>query len=198
MQRLEDLKGEHERLQGVVRVQNLSPEEVLEMNQTHENLVKTMESLKQKLAETHRGLMTLEVSVTNRVSATEEALDLYTNLLSTLGLFPPLQEPWENIDLMPDLNPAASNPQQLLIGSDVRKVIKLTLSAIAESKRTERSDVETERIKVDNELDQLSLECENVEEDNAEIEKEVGALNEQANDLRDVRYSVPIRRDSYH
>lgn len=185
MQRLEDLKAEHERLQGIVKVQNLSPEEVLEMNQTHENLVKTMESLKQKLAETHRDLMTLEVSVTNRVSATEEALDLYTNLLSSLDLFPPLQEPWENIDLTLDLNPAASNPQQLLIGSDIRKVIKPTLSAIAESKRTERSDVETERIKVDNELDQLSLECENVEEDNAEIEKKVGALNEQADDLRD-------------
>jgi kinetochore protein NDC80 len=195
VQRLEDLKAEHERLQGIVKAQNLSPEEVLEMNQTHENLVKTMETLKQKLAETHRDLMALEVSVTNRVSATEEALDLYTNLLSNLELFPPLQEPWDNIDLTLDLNPAASNPQQLLIGSDVRKIMKPTLSAIAESKRTERSSVETERIRVDNELDQLSLECENVEEDNAEIEKKVGALNEQADDLRDVCYSVLMEWD---
>lgn len=183
--RLDQLKAEQERLQDIVKVQNLSPEEVLEMNQTHESLAKTLEDLKQKIADTHKTIMALEVSVTNRVSATEEALDLYTNLLSSLELFPPLQEPFEHIDLTLELNPAASNPQQLLIGSDIRRTIKSTLSAVAESKRTERSNVETERIKVDNELDQLSLECENVEEDTSEVEKKVAALNDQADDLRD-------------
>ncbi|KAJ2930091.1 hypothetical protein H1R20_g7019, partial [Candolleomyces eurysporus] len=183
--RVDQLKAEQERLQSIVKAQNLSPEEVLEMNQTHETLSRTLEDLKQKIADTHKSIMALEVSVTNRVSATEEALDLYTNLLSNLELFPPLPEPWEHIDLTLELNPAASNPQQLLIGSDIRKIVKPTLSAVAESKRTDRSNVETERIKVDNELDQLSLECENVEEDVTEIEKKVAALNDQADDLRD-------------
>jgi kinetochore protein NDC80 len=181
------LKAEQEKLQSIVKAQNLSPEEVLEMNQTHETLSRTLEDLKQKIADTHKTIMALEVSVTNRVSATEEALDLYTNLLSSLELFPPLPEPWDDIDLTLELNPAAANPQQLLIGSDIRKSVKPTLSAVAESKRTDRSNVENERIKVDNELDQLSLECENVEEDVAEVEKKVAALNEQADDLRDVR-----------
>lgn len=183
--RLEQLKAEHERLLSIVKVQNLSPEEVLEMNQTRENLKRAMHDLEQKKADTHKTNMALEVSVTNKGSATEEALDQYTNLLSTLELFPPLQSPWEAIDLTLELNPAASNPQQLLNGSDIRKIIKPTLSAVAESKRAERSNVETERIKIDNELDQLSLECENVEEDTAEIEKKVAALNDQADDLRD-------------
>ncbi|KAJ2917624.1 hypothetical protein MD484_g2802, partial [Candolleomyces efflorescens] len=183
--RLEQLKAEQERLQSIVKAQNLSPEEVLEMNQTHETLSRTLEDLKQKIADTHKTIMTLEVSVTNRVSATEEALDLYTNLLSSLELFPPLPEPWDDVDLTLELNPAAANPQQLLIGGDIRKSVKPTLSAVAESKRTDRSNVENERIKVDNELDQLSLECENVEEDIAEVEKKVAALNEQADDLRD-------------
>lgn len=163
------------------------------MNQTRENLKRAMHDLEQKKADTHKTNMALEVSVTNKGSATEEALDQYTNLLSTLELFPPLQSPWEAIDLTLELNPAASNPQQLLNGSDIRKIIKPTLSAVAESKRAERSSVETERIKIDNELDQLSLECENVEEDTAEIEKKVAALNDQADDLRDVGFSSAIQ-----
>jgi len=84
-----------------------------------------------------------------------------------------------------ELNTAVSNPQLLLSGADVRKVIKPTLSAIAESHRTERGSLETERVKLDNELDQLALECENIDEEIGEVEKKVVALNEQADNLRE-------------
>ncbi|EAU88162.2 hypothetical protein CC1G_03834 [Coprinopsis cinerea okayama7 len=182
---LERLNGEHERLLDIVKTQNLSPEEVIKMNTDHETLSRTIQELKQKIADTHKTIMNLEVSVTNRVAAAEEALDLYTNLLSSLELFPPLPAPWESIDLTLELNSAVSNPQQLLIGADIRKVIKPTLNAIAESKRSERASVQNERIKVDDELDQLTLECESVEEDVGDVEKKVDALNEQADDIRD-------------
>lgn len=156
------------------------------MNTDHETLARNLEDLKHKISEAHKTVMSLEVVMTNRAAAAEEALDLYTNLLSSLGLFPPLPPPFEGIDLTLQLNTATSNLQQLLTGSDIRRVIKPTLSTVAESKRTERADVESERIKVDNELDQLTLECENVDEEVQEVEKKVIVLNEQADDLRDV------------
>lgn len=192
--RLEQLTAEQERLSEIVKAQNLTPEEVIRMNTDHETLSRTLEDLKQKISETHQIVMTLEVKVTNRVAGAEEALDLYNNLLSSLELFPPLPPPWQDVDLTLDLNSAASNPQQLLSGVDIRKVIKPTLSAIAESKRSNRASIESERIKIDNELDQLTLECENVDEEIAEMEKKVGGLNEQADDLRDVRTPSYLRR----
>ncbi|KAH7930854.1 hypothetical protein BV22DRAFT_999891 [Leucogyrophana mollusca] len=182
---LEQLRSEQAKLAEVVKVQNLSPEEVIRMNTDHETLSRNLEDLKHKISEAHKTVMSLEVIMTNRAAAAEEALDLYNNLLSSLGLFPPLPPPLEGIDLTLQLNTAAANPQQLLAGSDIRKVVKPTLSGVAESKRTERADVESERIKVDNELDQITLECENVDEEVGEIEKKVVGLNEQADDLRD-------------
>ena len=130
--------------------------------------------------------MTLEANVTNRRAAAEEAVDAYNHILSTHSLFPPLPMPWQNVDLTLELNTAASTPAGLLGGSDVRKVIRPTLASIAESKRSERAHVESERIKVDDELDQLTLECENVDEEIRELEKKVVAINDQADDLRDV------------
>ncbi|KAG5728370.1 putative kinetochore protein NDC80 [Termitomyces sp. T112] len=181
---LEQLKQEHARLSEVVKEQNLTPEEVIRMNTDHEMLSRNLEDLKLKIAETHKVVMTLEVTVTNRAEAAEEALDAYTNLLSSLELLPPLP-PFQDVDLTLELNTATSNPQLLLLGADIRKVIKPTLSSVAESKRAERASLESERIKVDNELDQLTLECENVEEEIGELERKVVALGEQAEDLRE-------------
>lgn len=159
------------------------------MNTDHEKLSRSLEELKLKISEAHRTVMALEVNVTHRAEAAEEALDAYTNLLSSLELFP-LPTPLENVGLTLELNTAASDPQLLLSGADVKKVIKPSLSAIAESKRSERGWLENERIKVGNELDQLTLECENINEEIGEVEKKVFALNKQADDLRDV--SVPL------
>lgn len=156
------------------------------MNSDHENLSRNLEDLKHKISEITKTVMNLEVTVTNRATVAEEALDMYTNLLASLGLFPPLPPPLEGVDLMLELNTAVANPQLLLSGADIRKVIKPTLSGIAESKRTERASVESERIKLDNELDQLTVDCENVDEAIVQMEKKVVALNEQADDLRDV------------
>ena len=183
---MEQLRSEHEKLTDVVKVQNLTPEEVIRMNTDHETLSRNLEDLRHKISEAHKTVMSLEVVTTNRAAATEEAIDLYGNLLYGLGLSPPLPPPFEDIDLRLELNTATVNPQQLLLGSDIRKVVKPTLNSVAEMKRSERADIESERIKVDNELDQLSLECENVDEEVREIEKKVMSLNEQADDLRDV------------
>ncbi|KAL6309132.1 HEC/Ndc80p family-domain-containing protein [Sparassis latifolia] len=183
---LEKLQAEKQRLADVVKVQNLTPEEVIRMNTEHETLSRDVETLKHKIAETNQAVVKLEVSLTRKVSDAEEALDLYNNLLSNLGLFPPLPPPLEEIDLTLDLNSAAANPQNLLSGPDIRVVVKPTLSKVAEIKRTERALVESERIKVDDELDQLTLECENMDEEVMEISNKVNGLSDQADELREV------------
>ena len=184
---LEKLRIEEQRLMDIVKVQNLSPEEVLRMNTEHENLSRELESLKHKIAETSQVVVRLEVSLTRKVSDAEEALDQYTSLLSTLELSPPLPPPLEDVDLTIDLHSAAANPQGLLTGADIRKVVKPTLNRIAEMKMTARADVESDRIKVDDELDQLTLECETVEEEVLEVMSKTNALNDQADELREVR-----------
>jgi kinetochore protein NDC80 len=156
------------------------------MNTDRETLTRNLEDLKQKIAETHKAVLSLEINVTNRAAAVEEALDTYTNLLSGLGLYPTPPEPWQDIDLSLELNSASSNPQQLLFGLDIRKVIRPTLSSVAEAKRLERAAFENESVKVNNELDQLTTECKNLDYELCELEKKATNQNEQADDLRDV------------
>jgi kinetochore protein NDC80 len=183
---LEQLKVEQERLSEVVKEQNISPEEVVRMNTEHEQLSRNLGDLKVKIAESQKNVLSLEVAVANRGAAAEEAVDAYTRLLSNLGLFPPLPPPLQDIDLQVELNTAASQTESLLKGPDVRHVIKPTLNALIEGKRGERAAVESERIKVDHELDQLISVCENLEDEINETEKKVMVLNEQADDLREV------------
>ena len=167
------------------------------MNTEHETLSRDVENLKHKIAETNQVVVKLEVSLTRKVSDAEEALDTYNNLVSNLGLFPPLPPPLENVDLTMELNSGTANLQDLLSGADVRGVVKPTLSRIAEMKRAEKTDVDTERIKVDDELDQLIIDCENMEEVVLEITNKVNALSDQADELREVRLLLALfgRRD---
>jgi kinetochore protein NDC80 len=183
---LEQLKAEQERLSEVVKEQNISPEEVIRMNTEHEQLSRSLDDLKLKIAESQKTILSLEVAVANRGAAAEEAVDAYTRLLSNLGLFPPLPPPFQDTDLQVELNTAASQPEYLLKGPDVRQVIKPTINAIIAGKRSERAAVENERINVDHELDQLISECENLEDEINETENKVMVLNEQADDLREV------------
>lgn len=183
---LERLKAEHDRLTDIVKAQNLTPEEVVRMNTEYDSLSRDLENLRSKISEANRTVLKLEVSMTKRVADAEEAVDTYTNMLSTLNLFPPLPSPLEGVDLTLQLNTAVSNPQEMLYGSGIREVNKPSLNIIAELKRTERADIESERIKVDNELDQLTTECENMEQDILEVVNKVNALNDQADELREV------------
>lgn len=179
------LRSEQEQLDSVVKEQNLSPEEANRMTTEYEMLSRNIEDLKQKIADTEQTVMSLEVSLTNRISGTEETLHIYNVALSTLGLLPPLP-PHSDIDLTLELNTASSDHSQLLSGLDIRKVIKPTLNSIAESKRSTRAEVENERIRVDNEIEQLTLECDTGEDEISQLEKQVAAVNEQAIDLHNV------------
>ena len=183
---LEKLSSEQGRLQDIVKVQNLSPEEVVRMNTEHESLSRDLESLKTKLSETSKLIAKLEVSLDKKLRDAEEAVDAYTNLLSTLNLFPPLPPPLDGVDFRLALNNASAGVNELLVGSDVREVIKPKLGVVAELKRMEKAEVENETIRVDHELDQLLVTCENLEEEVLEVSKKAEALNEQAEEVREV------------
>ncbi|KIP04758.1 hypothetical protein PHLGIDRAFT_120415 [Phlebiopsis gigantea 11061_1 CR5-6] len=183
---IEDLNNEQAHLASIVKVQNLSPEEVLRMNTEHDTLSQDLKNLKSKVAESTKTINKLEVSLGKKTADAEEALDTYNGLLTTLGLFPPLPPPLEGVSLALRMNSAASDPRQLLSGPDIAEVAKPSLVVIAEQKRKQRAEVEHEKIAVDNDLDQLVTACENMEEEVLDIMKKANALNDQAEELRDI------------
>ena len=185
---LEQLEAEQERLAEVVKEQNISPDEVVRMNTEHEQLAQSIDELKAKIAEVQKDVHSLEVAVANHGAIAEEAVDTYTTLLSGLGLFPPLPQPFQDIDIRMVLNTAASQPEHLLKGQDIRHVIRPTLNDILEAKRDERIAVNNKRIEMDRVFDGLISECEKLEDEINETEKTVMVLDEQAEDLREVKF----------
>ncbi|KAI0029826.1 HEC/Ndc80p family-domain-containing protein [Vararia minispora EC-137] len=182
---LEKLQMEDEELAKIVKEQDLTPEEVIRMNNEYEHLTRSLEDLKVKLAESRKILSTLEVTLANRVASTEEAIDTYNRWLGQLGFFPSLPTPFDGMDLGLSLNPAASSPQGLLRGLNMQDEICPTLSSIAKSKRSERASVVSERDTLNHELDQLAVECENLEVEVATVEKHYLAKEDEAIELRD-------------
>lgn len=182
------MKAEQEELNNTVKEQNMTQEEVSRMTTDYDMLWRNVEDLKQKISETERTVMSFEVTLANRISATEETLHTYTVTLSDLGLLPPLPPPHHDIDLTLELNTASSDLQQLLTGADIKRVIKPTVSNVAESKRSLRAEVENERIRVDNDIEQLTLDCDTLDDEINQLEKKVAAVNEQAVDLHNVYF----------
>ena len=183
---LDRLQIEQNRLEEAVKAQNLSPEEVLRMNTEHETLTRDLEHYKHKISESSKLIHRLEVAVGKKTSDTEEIIDQYNSMLATLGLFPPLPPPLEDINLGLTMNTGAADPSQLIIGPPLKEVVKPTLSRITELKKTEGAEMERDKIRLDDELDKVAVVCENKEQDVVEILKKANTINEQADDLRDV------------
>ena len=178
---LEQLKTEKARLSDVVKVQNLTPEEVVRMNTEHETLSRSVEDLQVKVTETNKSVMSLEVSLTNRVATAEEVIDQYNTLLSSPGLILPNEE-----DLTIELNMASSDLQQLVRGPDMRKVVRPTLSKWAEIYRVEIDAAKREKIVVDDEHDNVANECDDLIQEIETEAAKVHALTEQAEEMREV------------
>jgi kinetochore protein NDC80 len=185
---LEQLKLERDRLSGIVNVQNLTPEEVMRMNTEHETLVRNIEDLKVKVTDTNKLVMSLEVSLTNRVGTVEEVIDQYNTLLSSPGLTPPDEE-----DLMIELNIANSDLQQLIRGPDMRKVVRPTLSKWAEMYRMEIDAAKREKIAVDDQHDHVVNDCDDLIQEIGTEAAKVHALTEQAEEIREVMFQASCR-----
>lgn len=184
---LERLQTEQTRLEEIVKAQNLTPEEVLRMNTEHDTLTRDLEHLKHKISESSKLIHKLEVSLGKKTAEAEEVIDTYNGILTVLGLFPPLPPPFEDVNLGLTMNSGAADASQLIFGPSIKNVVKPTLTKITELKKIESAEMEREKIKLDDELDKVVVACENQEQDIGEKLKKANALNEQAEDLRDVR-----------
>jgi kinetochore protein NDC80 len=156
------------------------------MNTEHETLTRDLEHYRQKISESSKLIHKLEVALGKKTSDTEEVIDTYNGLLATQGLFPPLPPPFEDLNLGLAMNSGAGDPSQLVIGPGIKEVVKPTLGRITEMKKTENAEMERDKIRLDDELDKIVVACENQEQEVGEILKKANAINEQADDLRDV------------
>ncbi|TDL13552.1 hypothetical protein BD410DRAFT_735210 [Rickenella mellea] len=140
---LQRQRDEQEQLSAEVRKQNLSPEEVSQMNSDHTNLNRTLDELKRRLKESGEHTRKLEVLWANRSEAVEREIDCYNTLLAKLALIPTLPPPLPQIDLRLDSNFAS---RKLVCRMSDRSVVNLkgetkqALDAVAESTRKRRRD----------------------------------------------------------
>ncbi|KZV70486.1 hypothetical protein PENSPDRAFT_579344 [Peniophora sp. CONT] len=182
---LQKLREQEEDVNRVVKTQNLSVEEVVRMNTEYETLERNLGDLKNKISDARKSLSTLEITVANRTATTEDIMDKYNRELAGLGFLPTLPPPYEDMDISLRLNPAASNPQDLLRGLNIRGKIRPTLAAISQAKRVESGAVENERLQTDHEIDQVVATCEQLEIRILSLSKDISAREEQTNELRD-------------
>lgn len=178
-----------------MREQNLSAEDVAKMNTDHETLAQTIKELDRRIAESRAQLMSLEVAVTNRATAAEEAVDAHNGLILSLSLraadadfarsTSSVRDTGES-DLTMELHPAADSPDALLRGPDVRRVVRPALQRVAEQRRLERERVETARIACDHEVDGLVADCDVVQAEIAAIARDVAKLTDEADAIREV------------
>lgn len=167
------------------------------MNTEHDTLTRDLEHIKHKISESSKRIHTLEVSLGKKTADAEEAIDTYNGFLTVLGLFPPLPPPLEDINLGLTMNSGAADSAQLVSGPSVRDVAKPTLVRVMEMKKRENAEVEREKIELEDQLDKVGVACENKEQDVGEGLKKANALNEEAEDLRDVSSSAGLLSPKY-
>ena len=191
---LEKLRAEQDRLAVVVKEQNLTPEEVAQMNTEQETLSRMLDELRRKNAETSNLMRSLEVALAKRSENVEQAIDEYTELLHHLGLFPTVPHPLPpaGLDLRLEINFASANPRELVRRTidgpgrtaDLRGEIKGALDSIAEYKRRQHMAVEDEAANLENELDDIGAETDRLEEEIVDLERKTDNVQEEAEAIR--------------
>lgn len=189
---LKDLADEQARLDLQVAQQNLSVDEVLRMNAESASLDRMLADLKVKSKEGNKAAQSLEIVVANRSDAVEQALEEYMALVYKLGLHPNPPQEFSHISFALELNGAASDPRNLIQGESLRGIIKPAVIAAAEMKRRERGIKSDERLKLENDLDVIMVECENLDQEKSTVEGRIRLSNNEVEDIRDVsRCSAP-------
>jgi kinetochore protein NDC80 len=183
---LKSLEAEKANLEKIVTEQNLSADEVIRIRTDYDKLSRHENDFRERLSEQTKEVLSLEVKVANASESADHTVDQYNNLLQSLNLHPPPPQ-WQDTVLVMDLNLAASDPQDLLSSRDIQSEILPTLKRIADARRADHAALQKEHISIDNALDQLIGEYENLEEEVLNEERQHKALNDQAEELRDVR-----------
>jgi kinetochore protein NDC80 len=184
---LKEIAEEQANLDRQVAEQNLSAEEVARMNAEGANLDRMLSDLKIKSREVNKAALSLEIAVTKRSDVVEQALEEYMALVYKLGLHPNPPAEFSHISFVLELNGAASEPRNLIQGESLRGIIKPAVLAVAEAKRRERGILNDERVKLENDLDVVTVECENLEQEGATMESRIRLTNSEVEEIREVR-----------
>lgn len=184
------MKDEQARLDHQVAQQNISAEEVVKMNTEGANLDKMLLELKGKSREANKAATTLEVDVTKRSDFVEQALSDYMALVYKLNLDDQEENP-TGISFQLELNGAASEPRHLIQGENIKETIKPAILAISEEKRKKRGLCNDERVMLDNDLDVVTVECENLEQEIETGESRVRLASSEVDEIREVLAFLP-------
>ncbi|KDQ12301.1 hypothetical protein BOTBODRAFT_113186 [Botryobasidium botryosum FD-172 SS1] len=181
---IEKFKAERARLIGVVEKQELTPEEVSRMSSERDQLRRTLEDLRTRVAESKRATWDREVASTKRGDTVEQAVNEYMALAYKTGMYPHPPEPFSDVDFSLELHLAASNPHEMLT-ADVKGTIRPALLKVAEGIRIERANVNDEKIRIEHDLDRLTNECDNTREELQSRDVQLDVLLRQAEDIKD-------------
>ncbi|KZT60464.1 hypothetical protein CALCODRAFT_480748 [Calocera cornea HHB12733] len=182
-ERLSHLRSEHGGLLKAVEEQNLSPEEATRMTTERDTLARTLEDLRQRIADASKTVWEREIAVAKRGSAMEDAIQEYMQIVYRVGLFPDAAPPFDQIQFGLDVNLTA--PPTEMLNADIRQTIRPAIFRFGEEKRLQRTRLDDERIVVEDELDRLAQIVENQKEELESRELRLGALLERADEVKE-------------
>ncbi|KZO97198.1 hypothetical protein CALVIDRAFT_536668 [Calocera viscosa TUFC12733] len=182
-ERLVKLRSEHGGLLKAVEQQNLSPEEAARMTTERDTLARTLEDLRQRIADASKTVWEREIAVAKRGSAMEDAIQEYMQVVYRVGLFPDAPTPFDQIQFGLDVNLTA--PPTEMLNADIRQTIRPSIFRFGEEKRLARTRLDDERIVVEDELDRLAQIVENQKEELESRELRLGALLERADEVKE-------------
>jgi SMC interacting uncharacterized protein involved in chromosome segregation len=142
--------------------------------------------LKVKSREVNKSALSLDIAVAKRSDAVEQALEEYMALVYKLGLHSSPPSEFSHISFTLELNGAASEPRNLIQGESLRGIIKPAILTVSESKRRERGLLNDERVKLENDLDVVTVECENLEQEVDTVETRIRLTNNEVEEIREV------------
>ncbi|KAL7409382.1 HEC/Ndc80p family-domain-containing protein [Mrakia frigida] len=177
------LRSEKLQVLTAVKQQGLSPEEVSRMNSDKETLTRSFEDIRTKVLSAQKYAYEREMAVSKRGDSLETYVTEYMNLAYRLGIHPPPvdhQTGRVGEDYSMELNLNGGTSMEILGGVDVNGRVRPGLMRFAEGKRGEKSRVEAEIIRVDNELDRLLQVVEGLKDDGDILAGKLRGMNSDA------------------
>jgi hypothetical protein len=175
------LEAELNQHQRTVQEQNISADEVIRMNTEHASLSTNVQDLAQKVQEARTKLGKLEIAVAQRGGKAEDLIEAYNDKLISIQL-----SGHDGADLTLDLNTATDNVKEILRGPDLVKDVRPTMNEAMTERQKARSQVESEKLAVEAELEQYSVDCTNESDKHTALRRGTEQITNEANAIQEV------------
>ncbi|WVO16742.1 hypothetical protein L204_104426 [Cryptococcus depauperatus] len=169
-----------------VAEQNLSPDEVTRMTHEKDNLTRSLDDLRGKIAEASQFAYDQEMMVTKSMDRLETFLADYNALAHQIGLVDsstgvPLS--FNDINYIIDVDLGAEDVDRVkAIGTEMRSTLWQALQTCRETFRQEALGFSNSLITLDDEFDKLSQTVERQKEEAGSVEARIKNVNQQAED----------------